>query len=1183
MDIHVLELIWCGLMNILDSAEVRWLFTKGGCMKKLYFIILVALFVAAFYPGTGLAGPDMYSGDTSMFGGSPVVLAPNVLIILDNSGSMGGTVPGGKYDPDFPYDVTNHCDNGSGISNQPCTSTAVYSSKVFFLADVNSVAADCQGGHPRNALITTGESLNIRLQTSGACRTTGSRDYQMGNFINWQYGPGADKRKIDIAKDVVTHLVNATNGVNFGLMVYHYPTNDYSSAAGAQGSQFMSAPAYGSTYVTTAKNMDTIFTGTITNRQALVSVVHTLEPTGYTPLGESLVEALRYFKGQPSDFGNTIGVTSGSYTSPITWGCQKNYIIFVSDGEATADDSTKLDFINTTYGRYDGGNCSNPPYTTCASNRQHSMAGAAKYLYEQDLSSGFTGSQNVTTYTIGFGFNTGTPSATEITAMDLLKLTADSTHGRGKYFDAGSETELTTALTSVMAEIFAVNTSYVAPVVPVSPENKTSSGSRIYMGFFKPLSGQAWLGNLKKYGIDLTTTKVLDKNGNAATGSDGMFLTTASSYWSSVNDAGDVDQGGVGERLVQRNFTTNPRKLYTYKTGNPTTLTSAANAFNSTNITPIMLYTDGTGSVNAPKLVQFINGIDAFDDNANGNTLENREWIMGDILHAKPVVVHYQPFTAAQESTSTNKSMIYVGANDGMLHAFQDRDGEEAWAFIPPDLIPKLRYLHYGAGVDHAYFVDSSPTVYKYDKNNDGTINPADGDMVILMFGERRGGGSDSYPSTGYYYALDVSDPLNPKYLWSINGDATGEYPQLAETWSEPKIVKIKSESGVSMVAAVIGAGYDNMNEDSRYGNMQLFTGSVPLNPLDIGNLTGAAGNSLGIGNPAYNTQARGRGIYVVEIARLDSAGVPSIATATSGKKVWGFSTASLSNYSIPSEVAALDTDGNEFADRLYVGDTGGNVWRFDIGSAPWTGKPILNLNNASDKGRKIFYKPSVYSDATGTARLMIGTGDREHPLNQNVVDRLYGLRDRGQTTVVTEAAMYDATLDILQLGTTDATAIDTIMTTLNNSYGWFIKLDQSIGEKSLAYPTLFNGVGYFTTYAPTTTAVVDPCSTGNLGTGALYALNSVTGEAVVNYYAANDSDYTSLYSSNQRATAYGGIVLQRVDRKMALPPGIPSGLVLVMDSSGKLGGFVGVGGALTTAPVSQGGAKYYPSYWRTW
>jgi len=197
--------------------------------------------------------------------------------------------------------------------------------------------------------------------------------------------------------------------------------------------------------------------------------------------------------------------------------------------------------------------------------------------------------------------------------------------------------------------------------------------------------------------------------------------------------------------------------------------------FNNTNITATDL--GMVDNASRDSLINFIYGQDAYDENNNGNVTENRAWIMGDVLHSNPRVVNYAsyPFTTSNESNCTkNKSVIYVGSNDGMLHAFNDCDGSELWGFIPPDMLGNLKYLK---GENHTYFVDSTPVAYIYDANSNGTIDS--GDKVILLFGTRRGGGVASGTAKGSYYALDVSDPASPQLLWRISNTTptTGSWP----------------------------------------------------------------------------------------------------------------------------------------------------------------------------------------------------------------------------------------------------------------------------------------------------------------------------------------------------------------------------------------------------------------------
>jgi type IV pilus assembly protein PilY1 len=540
--------------------------------------------------------------------------------------------------------------------------------------------------------------------------------------------------------------------------------------------------------------------------------------------------------------------------------------------------------------------------------------------------------------------------------------------------------------------------------------------------------------------------------------------------------------------------------------------------------------------------------------------------------------------------------MIFIGDNDGMLHAFNDCDGSEAWAFVPPDVLKNLQYI---PGSTHAYFVDSSASVYIYDKNHNGTIETdvSNNDKVILIVGLRRGGGSNIVPATGMYYALDVSDPANPQYLWKMSNTVSPsgvntDYAELGESWSEPKIGKIKVGTSDKIVA-FIGGGYDNLNEDSRYGNTQTFTGTGTVTMTESG-----GGSITSTGTSAPNNP-KGRAIYIVEIATLDTSGVPSFVN--SGWKVWGYTDNTNMTFSIPSEMLALDTNFDGYLDRLYAGDAGGNMWRADLSSTStgaWTVNRIFSADPGADatNGRKMFYKPSaiieqlmVGSQIVPQVTVYFGTGDREHPLNTAIVDRFYSVIDKQQTTAnnIRESNLMDVTLDQLQTTTiqsgTGSVADILSRLTATTNYGWYIQLNENSGEKVLAPPVVLNGVVYFTTFAPGASVVTDPCQPANLGTGRMYAVDYKTGEAVLNYDRSNDGQYATLHNAstgNARATAVTGQVLQRSDRKQTIGSSIPSGVVLVVSASGETALFVGSGGAMPKQKPKKGGA-IVQEYWR--
>jgi type IV pilus assembly protein PilY1 len=533
-----------------------------------------------------------------------------------------------------------------------------------------------------------------------------------------------------------------------------------------------------------------------------------------------------------------------------------------------------------------------------------------------------------------------------------------------------------------------------------------------------------------------------------------------------------------------------------------------------------------------------------------------------------------------EEDCHLNKTLLYVGSNDGMLHAFRDCDGSEAWAFIPPDLLKNLKYM---TGVAHTSFADSTVSAYSYDHNRNGAIELPDRDKVydkvILVFGQRRGGGVMSVaPATGSTYALDVSDPADPKYLWSVSNTATG-FSELAESWSEPKIARVKIGAAEKIVA-FIGGGYDNCNEDARFGATQGFPGACMS--FTYANDSGVDGHNAGrtssSASPGPNPfHPKGRGIYAVEIATLNS-GVPDITGALT--RVWGYThdenNAGM-DFSIVNEITALDVNNDGFIDRLYAADTGGNIWRFQVSAntpSSWSGTKIFSSNPAAggdtDKGRKIFYKLSAAIEPD-SVMLYFGTGDREHPRNRAVADRMYGITDRGQTTAKTESDLVDVTRDLLQ-ASSDADVVNGVLADLSDpeKYGWFIKLDEHSGEKALAPAVVFNKAVYFTTYAPGTATVTDPCQVGNPGIGRMYAVDYKTGEAVMNYDSTNDRVVTN----NKRATSSRGETLLRSDRVVVLGAGMPSGVSLLDTVA-----LAGSGGGIMSIPSKKDGA-ILPVYW---
>jgi len=1005
---------------------------------------------------------------------------------------MGDQVDTGNYyNPATPYPT--HPDHpevvASRVYSKPSSGDWFNPLTIF----KNSIA-EVPCSNARSVLTTKGLYTG---NTSSDCTKT-KRTLATGNYLNFflaSDGLVGMAKKTDIAKNVIKDFLDTVSDVRMGLMRFGSKKQDGSWDSTEGGS--------------IVYNIQDLLDN---NRAAIKTAVSGLPASGYTPLGEVLYEAGRYFMGVESYFNYSGGVKV-QYTTPMQYYCQRNYVILMTDGISTMDRNSILGSIGDTDNdlREPPGATNDPGFSEEGSDYLDDIV---KYLYDTDLY-GFQGTQNIVTYTIGFELDSSDPDNAPL-AKDLLQRAAN--HGHGKFFTTSGTAGLADAFSTILNEIFAKTTSYVAPIVPVSRFERTTAGDKIYLALFKPSQTGMWKGNIKKYGVAQTMNPftrtnvgdILDVSGRNALDSQGNFYPTSKSFWSSVGDGGEVELGGVGEALLKR---TTARKIYSFLPGDPgdetddlntsTDLTNPWNAFSTTNsrVTTSLLGLGPFETDEKNRVINFVNGLDPYDDNNNTITNEKRQWILGSFVHSRPFIIHYP-----------DRTVIYAGANDGMLHAFDDATGDELWGFIPPCLLGRLKELHTNALADKLVFVDGSPKAYlSYDAS--GNLNKA-----ILIFGLRRGG--------DYYYALDITYPLVPKYLWRIYRNrmqgGVAYYQDLGQTWSAPMVGKVAYGTGEKPVV-IFGGGYDE-NEDDEI--------SPP--PDDIG-----------------------RGIYMADVMTGDCVWYHSYRGGDTNM-----------NYCVPGDITKLDIDGDGRIDRLYVGDANARLWRFDIGdlnndhnSDPneWTGRIIFRSNAGFSEKRKMFYPPDVTLEY-GYEMLLFGTGDREAPESNKDMDRLYGFKDKNVSTKV-EADLYNASDDLLQ--TLTGTLLQAERDKLNAASGWFIKLEKQSGEKCLASPVVFYRTAYFTAFAPTVPSGVDPCFVGE-GVAYLYAVDYTNGNAVFNFDLSND---------------VGGPVLAKSDRILRIGTAIPSGVVITVVGNTAVA-YVGVGGGIFK-PTLKKTKIFYPLHWK--
>ena len=694
------------------------------------------------------------------------------------------------------------------------------------------------------------------------------------------------------------------------------------------------------------------------------------------------------------------------------------------------------------------------------------------------------GYQNVITYSVGFmGDKEGDlfliNTSNNGNGNKNLYDTSDEDYGKYHY-TADSPEALSTQLLAAVTGILSRTSTFMAPVVPVT---RTTSGDKIYMAFFKPGEGNFWEGNVTKFGIS-SDNQIIDATGAPATWPNGAMKVDAVPYWATINWAD----------ISKNNYIHNSnRNIYTCLDNFSLTSFESTNA----NLTATIL---GNPTRTPAEIINYVRGADILDEDGDSNVTDNRSIITGDVLHSEPVIFQYR------YTDGSSKTMVYFGANDGMLHAVLDTTqssgadpihyGIEDWAFIPPDQLPRLKEMI--EGFDHQSYVDSTPKIYFKDSNGDGLVDTADGDKVIIVCGERKGG-------TGYF-ALDVTDPSSPQYLWRINqyndsglgwAAPTTVIAELGQTWSEPQfgVVKTTDADITGTPVFFIGGGYSSNNSS-------------------------------------------GKAVIAVNV--LTGAVVKKFTTGM--------------NYSFPSTVLVVDENDNGFVDKVYVGDLGGQMWRFayfsDSGGNPlvfpncneninsWTEQVFFKTDD--NNSRKFFYPPNVTLEK-GYDMVFMGTGNRENACcnNDTLVcsftgpDIIAAVKEaHSATTIVGEedagGLIAKDLIDVTDPAATppDLSTAGDVDSNLYTDQGWYVRLvdggGNAVGEKVLAEGVVFYKTFYVTTFTPNE----DPCVPG--GDGKLYALSHLTGSAVLDF----DND-----SVSDRSTTVGG--------------GIPSKPVMLITKTG--------------------------------
>jgi type IV pilus assembly protein PilY1 len=442
----------------------------------------------------------------------------------------------------------------------------------------------------------------------------------------------------------------------------------------------------------------------------------------------------------------------------------------------------------------------------------------------------------------------------------------------------------------------------------------------------------------------------------------------------------------------------------------------------------------------------------------------------------RPTAVHSQP--AVIDYGGTIGTIAFYGDDEGVFHAVDgrqaDTNGIELWGFIAPETFSKLNRLRTNSPAVAYPGVTGSPAPTPKDYFFDGSIGVYQKSGTVWIFPSMRRGGRA-------LYAFDVSTPTSPVLKWRkgcFTSDTTDDtvcstgWSGIGQTWSSPIIAYLSGYvdgSGIPKPVLIFGGGYDQC-EDT---NSQTRCTTTPR---------------------------KGANIWFVD--------------ANTGAILRTYPT----NYSVPGDLAPLK-DGNGNLTYVYASDTGGNVYRINVGTydgttfTAWSNNTaasniILASLSETNHARKFLNGPSVVPSVNYNA-VLLGSGDREHPLVTDyactnysttagsfVTNQFYMLMDTPTgypTTAWTPSVLADVTS-----GTTTSTTVSGT-TTITNSVGpttstkgWRFNFGQC--EQTVNKALTIAGITYFGTNAPS--AVSATSCTANLGIARGYAVDYLTGNA---------------------------------------------------------------------------------------
>lgn len=826
-------------------------------------------------------------------------------------------------------------------------------------------------------------------------------------------------------------------------------------------------------------------------------------------------------------------------TPNYAW-CGKNFIIVITDGEPCGDGNLPAGLLNYASGRSDyncdsRGDLGTPCYfPACAAGSVPGVEDVALWAHTNDIRDDLSSRQKLDMYFV-FAFGSGSNllryaaingGFTDKNGNDVPdnqeEWDDDGDGDPDNYYEGNDGHQLEGALLMAITDILRKAASGTS--VSVLATSARGEGS-LFQAYFRPSLTEGtreitWLGYLHGLWIDAYGHIRED-----TTNDHGMVYSEDKIIEYAVADSGDTvleryadSDGdgfpdsetpeeivplnemepvwGAGKLLAQRDQSGRTIKTFVNADNDSVVDTGEFIDFVDTNAGTLRPYLRAADDAESTNIINFIRGeqIAGYRDRELTVDGSTEVWKLGDIVYSTPTVVgkalsnfHViysdETYAAYYSQYKERDTMVYIGANDGMLHAFwagkycegdntatsgkeekgwfSDASGlatnlgDELWAYIPYNLLPHLKWLT-AANYAHVYYVDLKPLVA------DVQIFTADDDHpegwgTILVGGMRLGGGpiqvTDDFGSGNQirtfrsaYFALDVTVPESPRLLWEIT-DA-----ELGFTTSYPTVAKIGST-----YYAVFGSGPTTYE----------------------------------------GTSAQQARVYVLDLL-------------TGGRTIYREITADANSFM--SDPVAVDIKMSNNTDVIYIGETtatAGKVFRLSTKvNGSYNGNPAnwtLSTLFTTDSGQPVTASPAAAFGAPYDIWVYFGTGKYlcSNDKNSTSLQSFYGIKDpcahgNCTTTMLKDDDLLDTTdLTVSESsegsGEASSDAWDELVDTVAAYDGWYFDLEYdgtNPSERVIHKPAVLGGVVFFTAFTPNS----DICGFG--GSGALYAANFETGTA---------------------------------------------------------------------------------------